>query len=85
MKLHKNLYAKLIIRKHNDAIWVHKVHYGKLLFRFSQNYFESPASNSIGWNRTKFCIKDDIDIIFAGIACQRTLQSQIFPELLGVM
>ena len=46
-----------IIRNNNDAIWVHIAQYGALLFRFSQASCDIPISDSIEWNRTKFCMQ----------------------------
>ena len=37
-------------------IWVDIVQYGALLFRFSRNSCDRSISDSIAWNRSKFCM-----------------------------
>ena len=46
-----------MISDNNDAISVFKAQKGALLFRFNPNFNENPISDSIAWNRTKFCMQ----------------------------
>ena len=51
------IYKIYIIRNNNDAIWEHVSSYGALLFRFFQSSCDCSISDSISWNRTKFCMQ----------------------------
>ena len=62
-----------VIRNNNDAIWVYIAVKKALILSLSPNSSDSPISDSIAWNTTKFYIqyilKDGIDINFESIAC----------------